>query len=452
MTTPDSHLGRRRAAAVLALVALAGALITLVVAFTSNLGEIIGCIVLVLAAAAGAWWALVERGVRRIVGAIVGVAAIVGVLVLLSGNVGGLLVFLACVLVAVALARYALSRDLPTLREYAISGQPVPAARRPVLIMNPKSGGGKVERFQLEAEARRRGIEPVLLNPGDDLRELAERAAAGGADVIGMAGGDGSQALVASVAMEHGIAYVCIPAGTRNHLALDIGLDRDDVVGALSAFGAAIERRIDLARIGDRVFVNNASLGVYAEAVQRPGYREAKLATISQTLPELMGKDAAPLDLRFTTPDGTAQTGAHVILVSNNPYRLARLDGLGSRVGLDSGRLGVVVVNIANAAAAARLLALESTGQARRFSGWQEWDSAAFTVDSGAPIAVGVDGEALVLEPPLEFVALPGALRVRLPTHAFGMAPAARAVAPLREAPRLVRTALGMQDPTAPRP
>ena len=62
-----------------------------------------------------------------------------------------------------------------------------------------------------------------------------------------MAGGDGSQALVAQVAMEHDVAYVCIPAGTRNHLALDLGLDRDDVVGALDAFRAGTERPIDLA-------------------------------------------------------------------------------------------------------------------------------------------------------------------------------------------------------------
>ena len=161
-----------------------------------------------------------------------------------------------------------------------------------------------------------------------------------------MAGGDGSQALVASVAAAHGAAYVCVPAGTRNHLAMDLGLDRDDVVGALEAFGPAVERPVDLARVGDRVFVNNASLGVYAEAVQRPGYREAKRATIAETLPELLGPKAEPLDLRFVGPDGEAQRGAHVILVSNNPYNLARLDGLGSRVRLDSGRLGVVVVNV----------------------------------------------------------------------------------------------------------
>jgi diacylglycerol kinase family enzyme len=230
-----------------------------------------------------------------------------------------------------------------------------------------------------------------------------------------MAGGDGSQALVASVAAAHGSAYVCVPAGTRNHLAMDLGLDRDDVVGALEAFGPAVERPIDLARVGDRVFVNNASLGVYAEAVQRPGYREAKLATISETLPELLGPKAEPLDLRFVGPGGEAQRGAHVILISNNPYSLARLDGLGSRVRMDSGRLGVVVVNVAGSASAAELVALDAAGQVRRYPGWQEWDATAFTIDSGAQVAVGVDGEALSLDPPLEFAILPGALRCACP-------------------------------------
>ncbi len=444
MTSPEPHLGRRRAAAVLALVALAGALVAVLVVLSSSPAELVGALLLVLLAAAGAWWALVGRGFARTLGAVVGALALAGALVLLAGNLAGLVVVLVLVLAAVALARYALGRDLAALRAAAPEGRPVPAARQPVLIMNPKSGGGKVERFHLEAEARRRGIEPVLLRPGDDLRELAERAVAGGADVIGMAGGDGSQALVASVAAAHGASYVCVPAGTRNHLAMDLGLDRDDVVGALEAFGPAVERPIDLARVGDRVFVNNASLGVYAEAVQRPGYREAKRATISETLPELLGPKAEPLDLRFVGPDGEARRGAHVILISNNPYNLARLDGLGSRVRMDSGRLGVVVVNVPGSASAAELLALEAAGQVRRYPGWQEWDATAFTIDSGAQVAVGVDGEALSLDPPLEFAILPGALRVRLPLGAADVSPAALAVAPLREAPSLVRTALGL--------
>ena len=191
-----------------------------------------------------------------------------------------------------------------------------------------------------------------------------------------MAGGDGSQALVAQVAMEHDLPYVCIPAGTRNHLALDLGLDRDDVVGALDAFIDGGERRIDLAFVNDRIFVNNVSLGIYAEIVQSDAYRDAKLATVETMLPDLLGPDATPFDLRFRGPDGGEQQTAQLVLVSNNRYVLDRLGGIGSRPRLDTGRLGIVAVHVANAAQAAELVSLNAVRQLSRFEGWREWSDA----------------------------------------------------------------------------
>jgi hypothetical protein len=179
---------------------------------------------------------------------------------------------------------------------YARAAEP---GRKCVLIINPKSGGGKAELFNLPEEARKRGIHPLVLGPGDNLFELADRAVTQGADVIGMAGGDGSQALVASVAMQHDVAHVCVPAGTRNHFALDLGLDRDDVVGALDAFTDGVERRIDLASLNERIFVNNASLGIYARVVQSDAYRDGKLGTWKRMLPEMLGRDAAASALLF---------------------------------------------------------------------------------------------------------------------------------------------------------
>ena len=297
--------------------------------------------------------------------------------------------------------------------------------RRAVLLMNPWSGGGKVERFDLVGEARRRGIEPILLQQGDDLRVLAEEAARS-ADVIGMAGGDGSQALVAQIAMEHDLPYVCVPAGTRNHLALDLGLDRDDVVGALDAFTGGVEHPIDLAFVNDRIFVNNVSLGIYAQIVQSEAYRDAKRDTVATMLPDLLGPDATPFDLRFQGPDGGERQTAQLVLVSNNPYVLDRLGGIGSRPGLDTGRLGIVAIEIENAAAAAKLMSLNALGQLSRFGGWLEWAAPEFEVASGAPVAAGIDGEAVVLDPPLRFTIVPRALTVLLPPGVAGRSPAAR--------------------------
>ena len=305
---------------------------------------------------------------------------------------------------------------------------PVGRADSAALIINLKSGGGKAERFDLAAEARRRGIEPIILRPGDDLLELAESAIARGAGAIGMAGGDGSQALVATIAARRDVAHVCIPAGTRNHFALDLGLDRDDVVGALDAFTDGVERRIDLARVNDRVFVNNASLGVYAKVVQSDAYRDAKLQTWTRMLPDLLGPDAQPIDLEFTAPDGSSYDDAPLVLVSNNPYQLTHLAGAGTRERIDTGTLGVTAARVRSSADVSRLVALELVGQAGRFPGVLSFSTREFEVRSGGPVEVGLDGEALVLEPPLRFVLLPGALRVRLP-RGVDLAPAARAVA-----------------------
>ena len=291
--------------------------------------------------------------------------------------------------------------------------------------MNLRSGGGKAERFNLAEECRQRGIEPIVLEPGTDLLDLAKDAIARGVDVIGMAGGDGSQALVASVAMGAGVPLVCVPAGTRNHFALDLGLDRDDVVGALDAFDEAVERRIDLAEVGNRVFVNNVSLGVYAKIVQSPAYRDAKRDTTLDLLPQMLGPDAEPFDLRFTGPDGVEQAGAQIIQVSNNPYVLTHLGGFGSRARLDTGTLGIAAARLANAADVAELVAAEAVGQVQRFHGWIDWAAPAFTVASDSPVEAGIDGEAVLLDPPLQFFCRPGALRIRLPRHAPGYSPAA---------------------------
>jgi len=357
-----------------------------------------------------------------------GAAALLGLGLALAGiSLLRAVLAVAFAAASVGFARVALHRG----RGASVAAARAPAAprpRHPVLIMNPRSGGGKAARFRLADECRARGIEPVVLEPGDDLLQLAEAAIAGGADAIGMAGGDGSQALVAAVAARHGIPHVTVPAGTRNHFALDLGLDRDDVVGALDAFTDGIERRVDLAEVNGRVFVNNASLGLYAEVVQSPEYRDAKLKTAADILPRLLGPGATPADLQFTGPGGTEHRTAQLILVSNNAYQLDYIGGRGTRERLDRGTLGLVAASISGPAEAQRFVALEALGQVRRFPDWLEWQAPRFEVRSGGPLNVGIDGEAVVMDPPLRFTIRAGALRVLLPRHRLRASPAAAAV------------------------
>jgi diacylglycerol kinase family enzyme len=229
-----------------------------------------------------------------------------------------------------------------------------------------------------------------------------------------MAGGDGSQAIVAKVASELDLPYACIPAGTRNHFALDLGVDRNDVVGALDAFVDGGERRVDLAEVNGRVFVNNVSLGLYAEAVQREGYREAKLRTLLDTVPDVAGPDSKASSLHWAGPHGE---GAGVaLLVSNNGYRLGRPLASGTRPRLDAGQLGISVLGASDA---------RGGRSAPRLPPTEQWSEERFAVEADEPVAAGIDGEAVVLDPPLDFRVLPGALRVRIARRHPGASPSA---------------------------
>jgi diacylglycerol kinase family enzyme len=362
---------------------------------------VLGCLLVVLIAG---WTALRNEGLARyLAAALAGAGAIATVVVLIAfGQLLLDLVVLVAAVVSVGLARAAFRVHVELPR--------VPPPNRPFLFFNPRSGEGKALRFHLADEARRRGILPIELRPALDLRALVEDAIAAGADAVAMAGGDGSQAIVAEIAAEHGIPYACIPAGTRNHFALDLGVDRDDVVGALDAFVDGGERRVDLAEVNGRVFVNNVSLGLYADAVQQDGYRAAKIRTLVAMAPATVGADGGDAALRWTGPDGIEGERALALLVSNNPYRLGTALGSATRPHLDEGDLGITTASVDES----------RHGTARLRS----WSCPIFTVEAERPVPAGIDGEATTLTPPIRFASRPRALIVRIARDHPGASPA----------------------------
>lgn len=391
-------------AAIASLLLLAASVVLAVAVGVESFPRGLTVLACVVAALVAAWWGLIHRGAARLLGA-AGAGVLLAcavVLVLFEAGVLANALILGGFVLSVEAARrvFAVHAELPL----------APAPKRPVLFYNPKSGGGKAERFQVAREARSRGIEPVELDLGADLARLARDAIEKGADAVGVAGGDGTQAIVAAVAAERGLPYICVPAGTRNHFALDLGVDRDDVVGALDAFTNGGERVVDLAEVNGRVFVNNVSLGVYAEAVQRRGYRDAKLRTIADTMPTVLGPDGEAFDLRWTGADGRDHKTSAVVLVSNDPYRLGRALGSGTRPRLDGGVLGITALRAGGGDGEKRV---------------QEWEASSFEVHSDRPVAAGIDGEAARLDPPLRFCSRPKALRVRIAPQHPGASPSA---------------------------
>ncbi len=371
----------------------------------------------VVVTVAAFFWFLLSRGVFRWLCLGVAVLSPVVVLVLLIQARLMLVVLVAVglLLIAGACARVALAG---VQSDWVMPEHPASPPQRAVLVMNPHSGGGKVGTFGLKEKAEALGAEVILLDgPGTvDVAALARDAVTRGADLLGVAGGDGTQALVAGVASEHDLPFLVISAGTRNHFALDLGLDVEDPSRCLDALHDGVELRVDLGVMDGRTFVNNASFGAYAEVVQSPEYRDDKTGTILRTLPDVLrGHVGARLVARV---GDVVIEEPQAVLVSNGLYETRDLAGLGRRARLDRGTLGVITISVRSARQAIGLIAGTSERGLIQESGPE------IIVESDDPeIPVGIDGEALIVPSPVRCTIAPRALRVLVPRNRPGVQP-----------------------------
>jgi diacylglycerol kinase family enzyme len=400
--------------------ALMAASAAVLIAFADLAGLVMVAIgaVAVCLMVAGGYWFLAHRGVLRWLafGLVILVPIAVLVVFALNNVIWVAAASIALLALAAGAGRLALTPGAPV---ESVPFRETPPPKRAFLIMNPRSGGGKVAKFGLKEKAEALGAEVALLEgPGVvDVAVLARRAVADGADLLGVAGGDGTQALVAGIAAEHDLPFLVISAGTRNHFAMDLGLDRDDPSACLDALTAdGVEQRIDLGIIGDRTFVNNASFGAYAEVVENPAYRDDKRGTTLQILPDLLnGHHGAKLTARA---GDTTISGPQALLVSNNPYALSDIAGLGRRARLDAGTLGVVAVTVNNTLQAIALL------RGDRGQGLTTLTTGEVVVDADVPqVPVGIDGETILMPAPVTCTIRPKALRVRVPRDRPGVPP-----------------------------
>src|SRR5271165_5352828 len=397
---------------------LAGVAIVILVVFAGL--KSVAMLAVGLAAAAvslaAAFLFLSQRGIRRWLSLAVFVLAPIAVIVVYAFRdlLWVAVASAAAWLLATVTARWALAGN-PT--DWRMPENPAePPARHPYLIMNPKSGGGKVEKFDLKRKAEDLGAEVFLIGGSEpvDVAQIAREAVAQGADLLGVAGGDGTQALVAGVAAEHGLPFMVITAGTRNHFALDLGLDRSDPSACLGALSDGVELRVDLGMINGQAFVNNASFGAYAEVVETPAYRGDKLNTTLNLLPDLLqGHRGARLSARV---DDVEIDAPQALLVANNPYGTGDVAGLGRRARLDRGTLGVIGVMVSSARQAIDLL------RGRRGTEVTVLTAKKIEIIADVPeIPVGVDGESLSVPVPVICTVRPRALRVWVPRDRPGI-------------------------------
>jgi len=371
----------------------------------------------VCVALAGGYWFLANRGVLRWLALALVILTPIAILVLYGWKhlIWVAVLSIALALLAVVTARASLSTGG---EDTAMPTYPASPPKRAFIVMNPRSGGGKVAKFRLKEKARALGAQVAMLEGPEivDVAALARTAVADGCDLLGVAGGDGTQALVAGIAAEHGLPFLVISAGTRNHFALDLGLDREDPSTCLNALTDGEELRIDLGVIGDRTFVNNASFGAYAEVVESPAYRDDKWGTTLQTMPDLLkGHRGAHLAARA---GGTTIDGPQALLVSNNPYETGDVAGMGRRARLDAGTLGFIAVTVDSARQAAGLI---RRGKGR---GLTLGTAKEVVVDADAPeVPVGIDGETVMMPAPVRCTIRPRVLRVVVPEDRPGVPP-----------------------------
>lgn len=291
---------------------------------------------------------------------------------------------------------------------------------RPVLIMNPKSGDGRALKAGIDRKAQAMGIEVIITKKGDNIESLARAAARDGADVLGISGGDGTLGAVAKVAIEANLPLVVLPGGTRCHFARDIGMDPKRITDALESY-YGVERRVDVGEINGRVFLNNASFGLYADIVNNPDYRDNKLATIRTTLIELLNGEKQAYELQFTDDQRIKHKHAIQILVGINPYETLRLLELGHRQQLDTGQLQVTAIPQLDDRMVRRLM---NTLTFQKFfsrsmpDNFIQWSSKYFSVDSTQKtLVVGVDGEREKYAAPVKIKMRPEALRLYVPAE-----------------------------------
>jgi len=316
------------------------------------------------------------------------------------------------------------------------------------LIINPSAGSAATLTESLTRAARERGIRVRVLEPGENARHAALEAAEEGVESLAVAGGDGSVAAVAGVAVERNLPIVVVPTGTLNHFARDLGLDLARPLTALDAFASSHqERRVDVGRINGRPFINNVSLGLYAEMLADPGYRQDKLGVAQAKLQAAFSDPKLRRAPRITPPEEAPLDSVVAVVVSNNPYEFARWDRLGQRHRLDTGILQISVIDAGTLDELERLIAGTLLGAIEFRPALRYWTSERLEAGVlGEVVRAGVDGEPVALEAPLRFSVAPGALRVIVPEGS----PVSRQTPPLEAGLHAARTLRRWLRPNPP--
>jgi len=291
-------------------------------------------------------------------------------------------------------------------------------ATRGTIFLNTTSGARAAGDETLVSAAAEAGLEVLRITPGLDVAAAVRDRLANGRMLFVAAGGDGTVNAVMQPLVQHPeAALAVIPAGTYNHFARDL----DIPLGWHEALEVALHgkpRTVDTARVNDRFFVNNLSIGLYPDLVRRREEKgrdyprwKARMYAIYATL-----RKYRHVTLAIESAHHHELVRTHVFMVSNNSYDLSRLGIEAPRATLEEGRLSVYWLPHLPRLKLMRFVARYLAGRVRETPGFRSFRTARMKVQSSKPlIRVGIDGEVFTLATPLMITTVPQSLSVMVP-------------------------------------
>jgi diacylglycerol kinase family enzyme len=296
---------------------------------------------------------------------------------------------------------------------------------KPLVLINAAAGPECVSRAEADAGRvrdafRARDVKAdVRLVPPRNLYSIAREASRSDAEVVAAGGGDGTISTVAAALVGRPKPLGIVPLGTLNHLARDLKIPLT-IDGAVETIVSGTVRSIDVGDVNGQTFVNNSSLGIYPRMVierdaQRAERGVGKWPAMGAAFLKTLRRFPT-LTVSIETPEGELSRKTPLVFVGNNRYELDLLS-VGSRAALDEGVLSLYIANTSSRLGILRLGARAITGSLRQDRDFEARYVPACEVDSRRRrLHVAIDGEVIVLEPPLEYRVRPRALRVIVPT------------------------------------
>lgn len=289
---------------------------------------------------------------------------------------------------------------------------------RGTLFFNPSSGAklSPAEASALQDAAREAGLEVIKLTHDVDVPATIRERMRQGVKLFVAAGGDGTINHVVQALIHTDATLGVIPVGTYNHFAKDLGLPLD-WREALEVIVTGDTRSVDAARINDRYFVNNISMGLYPELVARREERgrdyprwKARLWAAYTTL-----RKYPHVTVNVDSEHHQEVVRTHMLMVSNNPYDLSRLGIEAPRTNLNAGRLTIYWLPHLPRIALMKFVAHYLAGRVRETPGFRSFGTRQLKLHSNRrQLHLGIDGELLTVQPPIALTIVPQGLSVRV--------------------------------------